>query len=82
MKFYQYYSMFLFFFMIARSVKVVYKEIRIKFTNIHAGTSTYKTSTSSIHFAQNKDNRVYQCANSLYKPCRWLFTCLIKSRSC
>lgn len=30
MKFYQYYSMFLFFFMIARSVKVVYKEIRIK----------------------------------------------------
>lgn len=30
MKFYQYYSMFLFFFMIARSVKVVYKEIRRK----------------------------------------------------
>lgn len=30
MKFYQYYSMFLLFFMIARSVKVVYKEIRIK----------------------------------------------------
>lgn len=30
MKFHQYYSMFLFFFMIARSVKVVYKEIRRK----------------------------------------------------
>lgn len=30
MKFYQYYSMFLFYFMIARSVKVVYKEIRRK----------------------------------------------------
>lgn len=70
--------MYPFYLMFARSVKVVYKEIRRNLPIYMQG----RARTSSIHFAQNKDTRVYQCANMLYKPCRWLFTRLIKSRFC
>lgn len=54
-KFYQNYTMYPFYLMFARSVKVVYKEIRRNLPIYMQG----RARTSSIHFAQNKDTRVY-----------------------
>lgn len=86
-KFYQNYSMLPFYFMFARLVKVVYKEIRRNLPIYMQEPARTKSVPFILHKTRTPMYISVQIvyishANSLYKPCRWLFTRLIKSRSC
>lgn len=75
------------YFMFARLVKVVYKEIRRNLPIYMQEPARTKSVPFILHKTRTPMYISVQIvyishANSLYKPCRWLFTRLIKSRSC